>query len=89
MEEHRETYKGRDITVRQPTAEAMTQRIAPESTESELYINGEPVFTVRDASGMYIAAGFAYAPQSSLVNLAKQIIDYRDAAQQEGERGHP
>jgi hypothetical protein len=79
--EHSETYKGRRIMVRPRTAEATTERAAAEGAEPELYIDDEPVFTVRDGSGAYIAAGFAYAPETSLVNLAKRIIDYRDAIQ--------
>jgi hypothetical protein len=79
--EHSETYKGRRIMVRPRTAEATTERAAAEGAEPELYIDDEPVFTVRDGSGAYIAAGFAYAPETSLVNLAKRLIDYRDAIQ--------
>ncbi len=90
MPEHRETYKDREIVVRPRTgdiAEATPDRAAAEHATAEratpeLYINGEPIFTVRDQAGLYIAAGFAYAPESSLVDLAKRIIDYQDAVQQ-------
>ena len=77
--EHSETYKGRRIMIRPRTAEATTERAMGEGAEPELYIDDEPVFTVRERSGAYIAAGFAYAPEASLVDLAKRIIDYRDA----------
>jgi hypothetical protein len=77
--EHAETYKGRRIMIRPHTAEATTERAAGEGAEPELYIDDEPVFTVRESSGAYIAAGFAYAPEASLVDLAKRIIDARDA----------
>lgn len=79
--EHSETYKGRRIMIRPRTAEATTERATGEGAEPELYIDDEPVFTVRERSGAYIAAGLAYAPQASLVELAKRIIDYRDAVQ--------
>lgn len=77
--EHSETYKGRRIMIRPRTAEATTERAMGEGAEPELYIDDEPVFTVRERSGAYIAAGFAYAPEASLVDLAKRLIDYRDA----------
>jgi hypothetical protein len=79
--EHSETYKGRRIMIRPRTAEATTGRAPGEGAEPELYIDDEPVFTVRESSGAYVAAGFAYAPEASLVDLAKRIIDYRDAVQ--------
>jgi hypothetical protein len=79
--EHAETYKGRRIMIRPRTAEATTKRATGAGAEPELYIDDEPVFTVRESSGAYIAAGFAYAPEASLVDLAKRIIDSRDAVQ--------
>ena len=79
--EHSETYKGRRIMIRPHTAEATTERAMGEGAAPELYIDDEPVFTVRERSGAYIAAGLAYAPEASLVELAKRIIDYRDAVQ--------
>jgi hypothetical protein len=94
VEEHRETYKGRNIVVRPRAAEAAAERAAAEraaaeAAEPELYIDDEPVSIVRDSAGMYVAAGYAYDPQTSLVDLAQRIIDYREAAQQEEEHGHP
>jgi hypothetical protein len=77
--EHAETYKGRRIMMRPRTAETTTERAMGEGAAPELYIDDEPVFTVRERSGAYIAAGFAYAPEASLVDLAKRLIDYRDA----------
>jgi hypothetical protein len=77
--EHAETYKGRRIMMRPRTAEATTERAMGEGAALELYIDDAPVFTVRERSGAYIAAGFAYAPEASLVDLAKRLIDYRDA----------
>lgn len=79
MAEYSETYKGRRIIIRPRTAEATTGRAPGEGAEPELYIDDEPVFTVRESSGAYVAAGFAYAPEASLVDLAKRIIDHRDA----------
>jgi hypothetical protein len=39
---------------------------------------------------MYLASGYAYDPQESLVDLGKRIVDYREAVQQEGgEHGRP
>jgi hypothetical protein len=77
----KQTYKGHEILVRGRTAEdAHTPTVA--EAEPELYIDEVPVVTVRDSSGMYIAAGFAYAPQGSLIDLGMRIIDYREA--QEG-----
>jgi hypothetical protein len=73
--EHSETYKGRSIMVRPRTAEATTERAEP-----ELLIDNQPVFTIQNSSGAYIASGFAFAPEASLVDLAKRIID-QDAAQ--------
>jgi hypothetical protein len=84
VEEHRETYKGRNIIVRPPGTEAVPEPAAAETPEAELYIDDESVPALRTSAGMYIAPGYAYDPQQSLVDLAQRIIDYRDAAQ-EGE----
>jgi hypothetical protein len=99
VEEHRETYKGRNIVVRPRTTEAAAERAAAEraaaeaaeaeTAEAELYIDDEPVSTVRNSAGMYIATGYAYDPQTSLTDLAQRIIDYRDATQQGEQHGHP
>jgi hypothetical protein len=78
--EHSETYKGRRIMVRPRTAEATTERAAGEGAEPELLIDNQPVFTIQNSSGAYIASGFAFDPQPSLVELAKRMIDH-DAAQ--------
>jgi hypothetical protein len=88
--EHRQVYKGRSIIVRQRDSEAIPEPAAVEAAEPELLIDDEPVPTVRDASGMYLASGYAYDPQESLVDLGKRIVDYREAVQQEGgEHGRP
>ena len=82
MTEHRETYKGREIVVRSRAHEDDTAAAAAAAApaEPELIIDNQPVFTIRNSSGAYIASGFAFAPQASLVELAKQIID-RDTVQ--------
>jgi hypothetical protein len=66
--------------VRPRTAEATTERAAGEGAEPELLIDNQPVFTIQNSSGAYIASGFAFDPQPSLVELAKRMIDH-DAAQ--------
>jgi len=80
MTEHRETYKGREIVVRSQAHADDTARAAAAPAEPELIIDNKPVFTIRNSSGAYIASGFAFAPQASLVDLAKRIID-RDTVQ--------
>ncbi|MFI0449659.1 hypothetical protein [Actinomadura sp. 6N118] len=87
MAEERQTYKGREIIVRPRAAgaareSAMTERAGAEAAEAELYIDQEPISTVRDSAGMYVAAGYAYDPQNSLKDLGRRIIDYREAARQ-------
>ena len=67
MAEHRETYKGRQIVVGG----------TPE--KPELSIDGKQIFIVRNASGAYLASGFAFDPQPSAVELARKIIDYQQA----------
>jgi hypothetical protein len=89
VEEQHETYRGRNIVVRPRVTEAAPEPAAAEAAEPELYIDDEPVSIVRDSAGMYIAAGLAYDPQRSLVDLAQRIIDYRDAEQQEEQHGSP
>ena len=90
MGEHREVYKGRSIIVRQRATEAIPEPAAAEAAEPELSIDDEPVPTVRTSSGSYIASGYAYDPQRSLVELGKRIVDYREAEQQKGgEHGRP
>ncbi len=101
MGDQHETYKGREIRVSEtPSArsatEARSRRAADDVPESdarvrpaapELAIDGESVVTVRDRSGVYRAANFMFAPEPSLVNLAKRMIDYEDAAQGGQEHG--
>jgi hypothetical protein len=89
VDEHREIYRGRNITIR-PAAEPVLG--APSSAEdagAELYIDDEPIFTLRDGAGMYLASGFAYEPQSSLVDVGKRIVDYREATQEQEHDGSP
>lgn len=81
VQEQHETYKGRAIVVRQRTPEAAAEGAAAERAEPELYIDDEPVFTLRDNAGMFIASGLAYDPQPSLIDLGKRIVDYRDVVQ--------
>jgi hypothetical protein len=89
MAEQRETYKGREILIRPrtgepeaaPTGGADAARAASETTEPELLIDGKPVFTIRNSSGAYIAGGHAFEPQTSLVELAKRLIDSREPVQ--------
>lgn len=87
MAEQRETYKGREIILR-TGAEASAARAAAGIGEgeagadgSELYIDGERIFTIRDAGGAFIASGLAFNPQPSLMDLARKIIDYREAGE--------
>lgn len=89
MAEQREIYKGREIIIR-TGAEASTARASAGIGEdeagadgSELYIGEERIFTVRDAGGAFIASGFAFDPQPSLIDLAKRIIDYRETGEGE------
>jgi hypothetical protein len=85
MEERHASYRGHDIVVEPGADEAMAEATEGPA-EPGVYIDDEPVVAVRNSAGMYIAAGFAYAPQDSLVNLAKRIIDYREASK-EADRG--
>ncbi|SEK81615.1 hypothetical protein [Nitrosovibrio tenuis] len=87
MAEQRETYKGREIILR-TGAEASAAKAAAGipaeeagAEDVELYIDGERIFTVRDAGGAYIASGFAFDPQPSPIDLAKKIIDYRQTGE--------
>jgi hypothetical protein len=87
MAEQREIYKGREIILR-TGAEASTARATAGIREdeagadgAELYIDGERIFTLRDAGGAYIASGFAFDPQPSPVDLARKIIDYRETGE--------
>lgn len=77
MAEHHETYKGREIVVKQRSTEAHRGPEALETQEMELLIDGKPVFIVQNSAGQYLAAGFAFDPQSSPLELAKKIIDYQ------------
>jgi hypothetical protein len=54
MADHRETYKGRQIVI--------------EGTpdKPELSIDGKQIFILRNASGAYLASGFAFDPQPSV-----------------------
>ena len=94
MSEQHERYQGRDIVVRQrlgSTPEAsdtsLEREVEPEP-EEELTIDGEAVFTVRASGNTYIASGFAFSPESSLMDLAKRMIDYDEAVRRESDNGH-
>lgn len=87
MAEQRETYKGREIVVR--TGEdvpaegaAGLEAFRAEGAGGEavdLSIDGKNVFVIKNSSGSYIASGFAFDPQPSPIELARKIIDYREA----------
>jgi len=85
MEQRHESYRGHDIVVA-PGAEKAIAEASEGQAEPAVYIDEEPVVAVRDSAGGYIAAGFAYAPQDDLVDLAKRIVDYREAIE-EADRG--
>lgn len=89
MAEQREIYKGREIIVRTGTeasaagaggAQAMREQ-GKDVTQPELLIDGERVFTVRNAAGAFIASGLAFDPQPSPIDLARKIIDYKEAGE--------
>lgn len=80
MTVHSETYKGREISVRPHVQVSEADRAAASPVEPELFIDNQPVFTIQNSSGAYIASGLAFDPQPSLVELAKRIID-RDVTQ--------
>ncbi|HEU4855319.1 MAG TPA: tyrosinase family oxidase copper chaperone [Nitrosospira sp.] len=87
MAEQRETYKGREIVVRtgeDAPAEgaaglegAGAGRAGGEAVD--VRIDGKNVFVIKNSSGSYIASGFAFDPQPSPMDLARKIIDYREA----------
>jgi hypothetical protein len=80
MAEQREIYKGRDIVVK--TEESLLRGGAREGNEEkkpELYIDGKHIDTVREPSGVFRAARLVYAPDFSLIDLAKKLIDYEEA----------
>jgi hypothetical protein len=87
MAEQREVYKGREIIVRSGEEALAARRGAPPLPEEgvqdveapDLYIDGERIFTVRNAAGAFIASGFAFDPQPSPIDLARKIIDYKEA----------
>lgn len=87
MAEQRETYKGRQIILRtgaEASAAKAAARIAAEESgaeDVELYIDGERIFTVRDAGGAFIGSGFAFDPQPTPLDLARKIIDYRETGE--------
>ena len=87
MAEQREVYKGREIVVRSGEEALAARRGAPplpgevaqDVGAPDLYIDGERIFTVRNAAGAFIASGFAFDPQPSPIDLARKIIDYKEA----------
>ena len=86
MAEQRETYKGREIVVRTGADAAAGAAGLPEAGAVEaggeavdLRIDGERIFVIQDSSGLYIASGLAFDPQPSPIDLARKIIDYREA----------
>ena len=83
-----ESYRDHEILVEQSRPRRAADLAAADLAPATLHIDGEPVVTVQTSSGSYIASGFAYAPQRSLINLARRIIDYRELSE-EGDRGGP
>ena len=87
MAEQRETYKGREIVLQTGVAAAAARTTAGISEDeagaegSELFIDGERIYTVRDAGGKYGASGFVFDPQPTQIDLAKKIIDYRETGE--------
>lgn len=87
MAEQRETYKGREIILRTGVEAAAARTTAGISEGeagaegSELFIDGERIYTIRDAGGKYGASGFAFDPQPTQIDLAKKIIDYRETGE--------
>lgn len=87
MAEQRETYKGREIVVRTgedaPTEGAAGLEAAGAGRAGgeavDVRIDGKNVFVIKNSSGSYIASGFAFDPQPSPMDLARKIIDYREA----------
>ncbi|SOD42557.1 tyrosinase family oxidase copper chaperone [Nitrosovibrio sp. Nv4] len=80
MAEQRENYRGREIIVRSgEDALTATEGRGPEGLE--LFIEGEKVFMVRNAAGAFIASGLAFDPQPSPMDLAKKIIDSKQAGE--------
>jgi hypothetical protein len=73
MATQREHWKGHEIVV-----EAEASRGAAEAATPRLTIDGEPVYTLEVNGGGYIASGFAFAPQPTLVELGKALIDVRE-----------
>ena len=71
----RKTYKRREILIKR------------ENNRSELYVDGERIVTIRDRSGGYFAARFAYTLQPSLLDVAKRLIDYGSALERRRTRG--
>ena len=87
MAEQRETYKGREIVVRtgedvpaEGAAGLGTAGAEGAGGEAvDLRIDGKNVFVIKNSSGSYIASGFAFDPQPSPMELARKIVDYREA----------
>lgn len=87
MAEQRETYKGHEIVVRigkDVPAEGAAGSAAAEAESArgeavDLRIDGKDIFVIQNSSGSYIASDFAFDPQPSPMDLARKIIDYREA----------
>lgn len=90
-DEERQTHKGHEIVVRHGPAHGISgtsESPGVSEVEPALYIDDEDVYTIRNSSGMYIAAGFAFDPQDSLMDLGKRIVDYRNSVEVKETRGH-
>ena len=81
MEEHRETYKGREIVVRSRSEGVPTPSIAPREDdtpeEPELLIDDVPIRYGQLPDGSYALQGYAYDWTDDLVDLARRFIDYQ------------
>lgn len=62
----KKAYKNREIEIKRT------------DKNEQLYIDGKHIETIKEPSGLYIIAPYAYSPNKSLEDLAKQFIDYKD-----------
>jgi hypothetical protein len=86
VKQHHETYKGHEILVTQPAVGSARSALGPTASEEhqpELFVNNEPVFTVQDGAGLFVASGLAYDPQPSLLELGRRIVDSREATRRD------
>lgn len=70
----RTEWKGHEIVVEEPE-EATTRAAAQQAPTLE--IDGVPVEVLEVSGGGYVAADVAFAPQPTLVDLGKLVVDAR------------